>query len=299
VVIVTVAVLAMVLLPALAGTKPNSQSFQCVENERQLVLGWQMYAEDNNDLLAPNDYPYTTAYASPPNPISTQPKMKNWVVGTMAMSFDAGDLPALNGKSELLDPNTLLSPYVTNRAVYHCPADNYVDNNAGNHIHVRSYSMNSAVGTLFWSSSSGNGGPTAPPAGTPVGGGWLGGASYNDKQTAWRTYSKMSSFTQPGPANTFVITDENPYSINDGSIAFPAAATPGNTSLVDFPSANHNGAAGISFADGHVLVHKWQDARTCFPDSIILPGRGSSISTKQAPDNPDCFYLASITSAPR
>src|SRR5674476_1513181 len=54
VVIMTVAILAVLLLPALAGTKPNSQAFQCLENLRQLTLGWQMYAEDNNGKLAPN-----------------------------------------------------------------------------------------------------------------------------------------------------------------------------------------------------------------------------------------------------
>ena len=33
----TVGMLALLLLPALAATKPDSQSFQCLENERQLV----------------------------------------------------------------------------------------------------------------------------------------------------------------------------------------------------------------------------------------------------------------------
>jgi len=72
----------------------------------------------------------------------------------MAEGADAGDAPYLSGGvSELLSPNTLLSPYITNRSVYHCPADNYVDPYAGNRVHVRSYSMNSAVGTIFNSSS--------------------------------------------------------------------------------------------------------------------------------------------------
>ena len=56
--------------------------------------------------------------------------------------------------------------------------------------------------------------------------------------------------------------------------------------------------AAISFADGHVLVHKWQDARTYTP-MIVGKGGGSSGMTPQNPDNPDCFYLAPITSALR
>ena len=52
VVIATVAVLAALLLPALAGTRPNAQAFQCLENQRQLILAWQMYAQDNSDIPA-------------------------------------------------------------------------------------------------------------------------------------------------------------------------------------------------------------------------------------------------------
>jgi prepilin-type N-terminal cleavage/methylation domain-containing protein len=294
VVVVTVAMLAALLLPALAGTKPNAQSFQCVENQRQLVLAWQMYAEDNSDLLPPNDYPYLTTYATAG---ANQSKMKNWVVGTMSQVFDAVDLPYRAGKSELLDPNTLLSPYVTNRAVYRCPADNYIDPYA-QAVHVRSYSMNSAVGTIFFSSAV-MGGSDPRPVGSPVSGGWLTGISYNSNQKTWQTYGKMSSFSQPSPANTFVFMDENSYAINDGSIAIPAAASTGNTFIVDYPGANHNAATGITFADGHVLMHKWEDARTYSPAGGIMPGRGSTLATKQLPDDPDCFYLAAITSALR
>ena len=298
VVIATVAVLAAVLLPALAGTKPDSQAFQCLENQRQLILAWQMYAEDNNDLLPPNDYPYTTPYAR--QTAAKQASMRNWVVGTMEQPTDAADYPATHSPniSELLDPNTVLSTYITNKAVYRCPADNYIDP-ITHVVHVRSYSMNSAVGTAWNSSSTYTGNSSDPPLGSPVSGGWLSGSSYYSKQTTWLTYGKMSSFSRPGPANTFVIMDENPFSIDDGSIAIPAAASPGNTYLIDFPSGNHNGAAGISFADGHVIIHKWLDARTFSPPGPIVPGQGSIMWPLQTPDDPDCFYLGPITSAPR
>jgi prepilin-type N-terminal cleavage/methylation domain-containing protein/prepilin-type processing-associated H-X9-DG protein len=293
VVMATVAILATLLLPALAGTKPNSQSFQCVENERQLVLAWQMYAEDNSDLLPPNDYPYLTAYATAG--AAAQAKLKNWVVGTMAQALDAADYPARKGISELLDPNTLLSPYITNKLVYHCPADNWI-NPLIRGFNARSYAMNSAVGTT-WNSATAMGGGDPRPVGSPVLGGWLPGNAYNTSQTAWLTYGKMSSFSRPGPANTFVIMDENPQSISAGSVAVAAVATAGSTYLIDTPSGNHNGAAGISFADGHVLVHKWQDARTYTLGTTVTKGGG--IQTHQTPDDPDCFYLAPITSAPR
>ena len=289
VVIATVAVLAVLLLPALAATHPDSQSFQCMENQRQLILGWQMYAEDNNSLLPPNDYPYLTAFAT----MTTAGKnsAKNWVVGTMENGFDVAS------PSELTDPHTLLSPYITNAAAYHCPADNYIDPFSGHRVHPRSVSMNSAVGTVWFSSSNYNGGNGAPPLGSAVQGGFLPGAAYNANQTTWLTYGKMSSFTRPGPANTFVIMDESPITINDDTLAIPALAAPGQTYLTDYPAGNHNGAAGMSFADGHVIIHKWLDSRT-YTAPLSLHGQPGGIG-QPTPDDPDCFYLAPITSARR
>jgi prepilin-type N-terminal cleavage/methylation domain-containing protein len=63
VVIAIIAILAAMLLPALTKAKQKAQSIQCMNNTRQMMLGWRMYADDNNDLLAPNDYPYKTRYA--------------------------------------------------------------------------------------------------------------------------------------------------------------------------------------------------------------------------------------------
>lgn len=300
VVITIIAILAAMLLPALSKAKQKAQSIGCMNNSKQMMLAWIMYANDNNDLVAPNDYPYTTAYATlapaPAAPSATsQAGTKNWVVGTMEQPLDAADHPYQIGKtSELLDPNTVLSPYLPSRDVYHCPADNYIDPNS-NKVHVRSISMNSAVGTTFYGHySSGNG---LPQIGAPVQGGWLPGNGYNGSQSTWRTYGKMSAFTSPGAANTWVTMDENPYSINDGSLAISAAASPGSTYIIDFPAGNHNESAGIAFADGHSIVHKWTDRRTYTPQGILQPGMGSTKSTAQSPDDPDCFYLASITSA--
>jgi prepilin-type processing-associated H-X9-DG protein len=154
------------------------------------------------------------------------------------------------------------------------------------------------VGTIYNSSSYNPANPSALPVGSPVNGGWLSGV-YANTQNAFRTYGKSSSFTHPGPANIFVMMDENPYSINDGSLAIVAKVATGATYLVDYPSGNHGRSAGIAFADGHAIVHKWQDPRTYTPQGILQPGMGSTASTQQSPDNQDCFYLASITSAPQ
>ena len=41
------ALLAAMLLPALAGTRQNSQVIGCLANQRQLAAAWIMYARDN------------------------------------------------------------------------------------------------------------------------------------------------------------------------------------------------------------------------------------------------------------
>jgi prepilin-type N-terminal cleavage/methylation domain-containing protein/prepilin-type processing-associated H-X9-DG protein len=295
VVIAIIAILAALLMPALTMAKQKAQSIRCMSNTKQLLLAWIMYANDNNDLLAPNDYPYLTKYAQKTS--QQQSQMKNWVVGTMYDPFDASDLPATTpgGISELLDPNTVLSPYIRSISIWRCPADNYIDPN--HKTHVRSFSMNSAVGTIFWTSYNNSG---VPSVGSPVQGGWLPGSAYNANQNTWMTYGKMGSFTRPGPANTWVMMDENPYTINDGSFAVSAVAAPGKTYLIDYPTGLHGGAGGMAFADGHSIVHKWQDKRTYTPAGVVQPGMGSSGPTQQTPgDNPDCFWLAPLTSAPR
>jgi prepilin-type processing-associated H-X9-DG protein len=225
--------------------------------------------------------------------------MKNWVVGTMADARDAADYPATHGGvSEMLDPNSVLSPYLPNKALYHCPADNYVDTYAQNAVHARSYSMNSAVGTIF-SSSTAMGGTDSRPVGSPVGGGWLPGASYSTSQTAYLTYGKMSSFTRPGPSDTWVFMDENPLTINDGSMAISAAASSTATYLIDYPTGLHGGGGGLAFADGHSAVHKWKDPQNYsyagVPHGNAQQQPGGATKTPDV----DCMYMATITSALR
>jgi prepilin-type processing-associated H-X9-DG protein len=279
VVVATVAVLVALLLPALAGTRPNTQAFQCLENQRRLILAWQMYAQDNSDILPPNDYPYTTAVAQ-------DGIVKNWVFGTMYRILDA-----INA-SILVDPRlTCLALYNTNPAVYKCPADISL---LQGHQRVRSVSMNSAVGTVWYSDSNHYG--TKKP-GSAVGGGWLPG-TYNDSQITYRTYGKITQMTKPGPSSTWVIADENPDTINDGSLVVSMGQI-----IFDFPANYHGGGASLAFADGHAEIHKWVDV---FLSLAPIPNlatpqteSGKSISSFGLTTSQDLNWIQPRTSALR
>ena len=280
VVIAIIAILAALLLPALTKAKQKAYGVGCMDNTRQLMLCWRMYADENNDVLPPNDYPYTTAAAR-------DATIMNWVFGSMYVNIDSIDLTIL------VNPKlTSLAACNQNPACFKCPAD--ISLNQG-HIRARSVSMNSAVGTRWYSAGVGTGAPAPPPGvkpGDPVGGGWL-VDPYNDQQTAYRTYGKMSQITVPGASDLWVIMDENPDTINDGSMAVCMQPW-----LIDYPAHYHNGGAGISYADGHSEVHKWLDA---FSSPIISGATGGPGYQPLPAPNPcqDLSYLQPRTSASR
>ena len=230
VVIAIIAILAGMLLPALGKAKTKAHGIKCMNNHRQLLLGWAMYVGDNNDRL-----PF--AYAQEVNPNTSDGA---WVQGIL----DLNNLSAQdNWDPKHLRQSPLFKYIGQSLLVWKCPADNsYGLNNARVRIpRVRSMSMS------IW--AGGNSGTD---------GGW---------GPLWRVNTKMSDFVDPGPSGTYVLLDEREDSINDGFFVvsmdgYPNAA---QTKMVDFPASYHNRAGGFSFADGHAEIRKWVDARTTPP----------------------------------
>ena len=146
VVIAIIAILAALLLPALTKAKQRAQAIQCMNNTRQIMLAWRMYADDNHDVLAANDYPWTTLVSTPwtkPAKPYLTPPVANWVWGTEEQSQDAVST------SILVDPRlTSLAAFIQNGNVYHCPADNSMSQGKSR---TRSVSMDSSVGTVWYS----------------------------------------------------------------------------------------------------------------------------------------------------
>jgi prepilin-type processing-associated H-X9-DG protein len=225
VVIATVAILAVLLLPAIAGTKPNTQAFQCLENLRQLTLGWQMYAADNSGKLTlDGDQIYPPAGTTPTDP-RLQPGGVDYV-------WAAGNMNQYNQYWTNYLQASSLYPYVKTISVFHCPADTFVINEGRGLTfpHVRSYSMNCYMAPVdTW--------VTVGLEGT-------------------RNFFKDTDINNPKPSMAYVFIGQNEYSIND---AFFVSDPTEVNSWQEIPSTRHGGAGGLSFADGHSEMKRWTD----------------------------------------
>ena len=241
VVIAIIAILAALLLPVLSKARIKGQAISCMNNSRQLMLGWIQYYGDFNDQVVNN-------YGGRFPAVEEQNKTyRSWV--NNFMTWQATD--PQNNPMDDLDGITMAPffKYVGSTSVYKCPADHYlssIQRSAGIKLRPRSYSMN-----MFFGANTPN-----PPT---TSGNFL--------------YPTYSQFMKAGgirnPAELFVTLDEHPDSINDGFLQ-----TDPHTDITqwnpqhwnDLPATYHDGACGFAFADGHSEIHKFK-SRVC----TILP----------------------------
>jgi prepilin-type N-terminal cleavage/methylation domain-containing protein len=71
VVIAIIAILAGMLLPALARARGKAQTTQCINNNKQMVLSFVMWADENND----GKYPWNDG----PGKVGPDPLRNNWI----------------------------------------------------------------------------------------------------------------------------------------------------------------------------------------------------------------------------
>ena len=243
VVIAVTAMLAVLVLPALAMSNDRGQGARCLGNLRQLQKAWLTYAGDNRDKTVPIGANWNT-------PGTPADWVKYWCGGTMSDFNNCTNLLPLK--------DGLLYGYVGTVNVYKCPADSSTQTDAlntplgvsGAAPRVRSVSVSQVFSP------------------DPI---WLPSPPY-------RAYAQISQIVKP--ADTWVFIDEGTKSINDSSFAV-VMAPPSATSAEepDYPSINHGGASGMSFADGHSIIHKWLSPLTCTPPSMSQYGPAQQISS--------------------
>ena len=238
VVIAIIAILAAMLLPALGKAKSRAYATMCMNNTRQLTYGWLQYANENLDKVVGNfgqadTYAEITAVNQ-----SQQYPYRTWVCNNMYWTVEA------QMTNVALVKLASLGSYVGgNLGIFRCPADTFlsgVQKVAGWSARPRSYGMNAYFGPYnrTWTSSKNNFFPS------------------------YRQFLKLS--TTDRPVDRYVFLDEHPDSINDGY--FLNDANPKTLAYWgDLPASYHNGAGGLSFADGHSEIHTWKSTATRLP----------------------------------
>ncbi len=230
VVIAIIAILAAMLLPALAKAKQKATLAACLNNQKQLILSWTMYADDNNDFIVP----FSTQVAN------------GWRVDPSAPVFTIPFIPGGTDNShaaEFLDKEGYKQgqfvKYAANPAIIHCPADSRSKANP------YSYCSYSGVGGL-------NGAVNK-------------GYTLN-KRTAVIHPADRALFVEENDPRTVSVAGftfgENlgPWEMIHSYPTSPEP--PQNIPFWDSPACYHIVDSTFSFVDGHALGRRWISGAT-------------------------------------
>jgi prepilin-type N-terminal cleavage/methylation domain-containing protein len=235
VVIAIIAILAALLLPVLQKAQQQSKGVQCMSNNRQMCLGWKMYAQDNKEYVVLSSADLGTTDAM--NKYAWTQQTEDYSDSTY--NYD----PTVD-----ITVGPLYS-YINSYMVYRCPSDtSTIIHNGGQQLpRVRTYSMNFFFGG-FGDLNVGVG------VGYPI----------------YQKTTDLISVQSPGPTMTWVFVDEREDCINWGNYATDMAGDTPNVPgqyvfSQDMPGFYHNYSASFSFADGHAEMQHWLDPRTTPP----------------------------------
>jgi prepilin-type N-terminal cleavage/methylation domain-containing protein/prepilin-type processing-associated H-X9-DG protein len=249
IVLAVLALIVCVFATARAASRPNFQGALCLNNMRQLMAAFTMYTHDSSEFFPPN-----------PDAALSTPGC-SWVLGAAWGWFPPGNSGSPDaGNPDILRDGSrnLLAAYTrTNISLFRCPFDPRIAPYAGSDTNlvgqmipvIRDVSMNQGVGTKGACLGGAN-------ANSTVDGPWLNGSHSHTANNPYATFGRWSDFTSVRPSEIWVLVDDDPWTINDSSMAV-IAASPDTVDYVNF--FNNNGTA-FAFADGHAEIHKWKSS---------------------------------------
>jgi len=167
------------------------------------------------------------------------PLGQTWVEGWLGV-------PGPDCTNTLYLVRSLVGPYLGDSKVWRCPASRNPTVVGVTVPRVRTVSLNGFIGS-----------PTNVPG--------------------VKCYRRLAEISQPAPSDALVFLDERIETINDGSFGMQwdfDENNPGSWVLRDKPALVHDGCGTLTFADGHVETHRWQDTRTLNAprDDAGMPG---------------------------
>ena len=184
VVIAIIAILAGMLLPALGKAKQKAMATQCLSNQKQIGLAFQLYPGDNDDRIV-NNYGWGgRGYGANTTPTLINGSFENWCTGNMKI--------ATHASNETYVTLAQFGPYVGGSAkVFTCTKP---DKAPGSTItvfpkYVRNYAMPQKVGSAG---------------------------------TGQIKFRRMTDFLKP--TDTFVFIEEGLESLDDGGWAMGGTA---------------------------------------------------------------------------
>jgi prepilin-type N-terminal cleavage/methylation domain-containing protein/prepilin-type processing-associated H-X9-DG protein len=255
VVIAIIAVLASLLLPALGRANLKATNAACLNNQRQLLLAFTLYADANNDTMVPlYGGRLDCAGGFWPGPLDDngvlQSPLNSGITAEKARHYVENGIK----KSPLF-------AYASSAATYHCPGD------------LRTKRLKPGHGWIYDSYSKANG---------MNGGIWTG----TDLQ---QPYEKLASVPHQSEAMVFV-EEGSGYDVGYNRGAWWLFWKP-NPGWVDALAAFHGDVSTFSFADGHAETHKWLDPGVIQAARDGAAGRSSFYWSGGNASNPDFRWV--------
>jgi competence protein ComGC len=237
-VMVTIAIMAALMLPALSKAKQQITASSCLNNQKQLAYAFHIYAQDNSDRIV-QMADYNTG-------ADIWPAGGFWGGPVTSPDSWKSQNDALSAVQAGLESSNAFYFYCSMVEAYHCPADLRILNNPASH------NPNGWAYDSYARSQN------------------LGGEPYDNYWGAGATYTKISFIASP--STTFALIEDADW--RGYNVGTWAVDWTGDSFAWQKPLAlRHHNVDSIAFADGHAELHKWTDPELIAAGQAAAHGR--------------------------